>query len=280
MSKVYTYEFFQEYSTKTSRLRNRLPNDTLKIMGNIKEKLNIKDKSLFIRPVQLDKTVIMKKEKELGELYKLLNKISEKTYDKLILNIIETLKNIDEVSYFEMVTEKIFDIIISNEFYGELFARLYSDICVEYNIFKSLFIEKYNNHIVVFENIEYVSPNNNYDEYCIYVKKLDSVRSMTKFVLYCHSNNVCDFKEVVNLLLCLQKKIISNLEIEEKLNENEMCMNNMFIIYKNKLNELRNNEKWCEIMINHNLLKETNGKGKNNKIRFKLMDIDDLMNKN
>ena len=59
-----------------------------------------------------------------------------------------------------------------------------------------------------------------------------------------------------------------------------MCMNNMFIIYKNKLNELRNNEKWCEIMINHNLLKETNGKGKNNKIRFKLMDIDDLMNKN
>ena len=51
MSKVYTYEFFQEYSTKTSRLRNRLPNDTLKIMGNIKEKLNIKDKSLFIRPV-------------------------------------------------------------------------------------------------------------------------------------------------------------------------------------------------------------------------------------
>ena len=40
MSKVYTYEFFQEYSTKTSRLRNRLPNDTLKIMGNIKDSYN------------------------------------------------------------------------------------------------------------------------------------------------------------------------------------------------------------------------------------------------
>ena len=103
---------------------------------------------------------------------------------------------------------------------------------------------------------------------------------MTKFVLYCHTNNVCEFKEILNLLLCLQKKMISNLEIEEKLNENEICINNIFIIYKSKIKELRSEEKWNEMLLNHTLLKETNGKGKNNKIRFKLMDIDDLINKN
>ena len=280
MERLYTYEFFQSQSLKTSRLKNKLPNDTLKIMGTIKEKLNIKDKNIFMRPTYMDKTVIAKKEKELGELYKLLNKISSKTYDRLIVEVVETLHTIDEISYFDMVTEKIFDIIISNEFYGELFAKLYSEICVHFDVFKSLFIEKYNKHIERFEHIEYKSPNDNYDSYCLYVKKLDEIRSMTKFVLCCHSNKVCGFEEVVNLLLCLQKKMISNLEIEEKLNENEMCVNNIFIIFKDKITYLVDDERWNEIQLNHSVLKDTSGKGKNNKIRFKLMDIDDLMKTN
>ena len=242
MERVYNYEFFQSQSLKTSRLKNKLPNDTLKVMGTIKEKLNIKERNLFMRPTYMDKTVIAKKEKELGELYKLLNKISDKTYDKLIVKVLDTLHTIDEVSYFDMVTEKIFDIIISNEFYGELFSKLYSEICLHYDIFKSLFIEKYNKHIEGFEHIAYKSPNDDYDAYCLYVKKLDEIRSMTKFVLCCHSNSVCSFEEVVNLLLYLVQ-----------------------------------HEKWNEVQLNHSLLKDTNGKGKNNKIRFKLMDIDDLL---
>ena len=277
MKQVYTYDFFQIQSTKTSRLKNKLPNDTLKMMGMIKDKLNIKDKALFLRPTYMDKTIIAKKEKELGELYKLLNKISDKSYDKLIVQVLDTLKSIDEVNYFEMITSKIFDIISSNNFYGELFARLYKDISAHHEIFLSLFVDKYAVHINQFENIEYVSPNVNYDEYCNYVKKLDTIRSMTNFVLCCHTHGVCGLNEVIDLLICLQKKIINNLEMEEKISENESCINNIFIIYHNKLNHMIKSEQWDEICMNHQILKDSSGKGKNNKIRFKLMDIDDLI---
>ena len=279
MRKVYTYDYFQTQSTKTSRLKNKLPNDTLKMMGMIKDKLNIKDKALFIRPTYMDKTVIAKKEKELGELYKLLNKISDKTYDKLIVQVLDTLKNINEVNYFEMITSKIFDIISSNDFYSELFARLYKDIAAHHKIFLSLFVQKYNVHINQFENIEYVSPNENYDDYCSYVKKLDAIRSMTNFVLCCHTHGVCGLNEVMDLIVCLQKKIINNLEVEEKISENESCINNIFIIYQNKLDHMIDSKQWDEIRMNHQILKDTSGKGKNNKIRFKLMDIDDLIRK-
>ena len=39
-------------------------------------------------------------------------------------------------------------------------------------------------------------------------------------------------------------------------------------------------DEWDNIIENHKRLKEIKGDGKNSKIKFKMMDIDDLLSKN
>ena len=70
-----------------------------------------------------------------------------------------------------------------------------------------------------FNKIEYVSPNEDYDKYCNYIKSVDNIQSITKFFINCLNYSICSPDNIIDLLLLFQQKMIDHLEIEEKINK-------------------------------------------------------------
>lgn len=275
---TYDYSFFVKRSTELNRYDYSLSSEEQKKFNSIKFKLGIKDVNSFKR-VNQNKSGITKQKEELSEMYKVLNKITTKTYDKLSGSIIEYFKNIDDKELQKELCEKLFSIISSNGFYSELYAKLYHDMLEIHETFKDIFMKKIDSYIEGFKTLEYVSPNKDYDLYCNYVKQVDSIESVTKFIIHCAKLDICSTSNIMELLFSFQKRMIDNIDDSDSLIENEAYVNNIFIIIKEYSDFLSFHEEWDFVCRNIKYLKEESGDGKNNKIRFKIMDIDDLINK-
>ena len=276
---IYSYNFFIKKSNTLNRLKYKLPLSSMKKFSTIKQKLYIKESVDFKRPYSLDKTKLNKQKEELGEVYKILNKITDKTYDRLSTEILELIQNISDEKHQTEICEKIFMIISTNSFYSELYTELYSEMIKIHNSFHKIFITQYNSYKLSFNNIEYISPNEDYDKYCVYIKQIDNIKSITTFLINCLKYSICEPNELIDLLLMFQKKMIDQLEIKEKIYENENYINNIYLIIKEQIDILSFHDKWQYIIRNNNYLHEAQGMGKNNKIKFKIMDINDLITK-
>ena len=91
MGEYYTYSNFVAISKTLKRSEHSLPEDSLKCLYQIKKKLNIKELN-HMKYVELyEKPKIKKDGDVLNDVYKCLNKITEKTYDKLSKEIMEIM---------------------------------------------------------------------------------------------------------------------------------------------------------------------------------------------
>ena len=276
---VYSYDYFMKKSNTLNRLKYKLPNDSLKKFSLIKQKLFIKESADFKRYTSLDKTVLNKQKEELGEIYKILNKITDKTYDKLSVQILDIIQKIENEEQQNELCEKIFSIISTNSFFSELYTKLYAEMIKIDNSFHKIFNFHYDKYKESFNQIEYVSPNEDYDKYCNYIKLVDNIQSITKFFINCLNYSICTPDNIIDLLLLFQQKMIDQLEIQEKIYENENYINNIYLIIKEQIDILSFHEKWEYVLRNNTFLHENKGNGKNNKIKFKIMDINDLISK-
>ena len=227
----------------------------------------------------MDKTQINKQKDELAEVYKILNKITDKSYDKLSDQIFTIIKNISNIEYQQEICAKIFTIIASNSFYSEIYAKLYSQMIVLHESFAFAFNEEFQKYMKNFENIQYISSNEDYDKYCDYVKHINAIESMCTFFIKCMSYNICDANDIVSLILFLQQKLIDQTDDEEKIPENEAYINNIYLLIKECYDTILFHEQWEFIERNNTFLHEVKGVGKTNKIRFKIMDISDFIKK-
>lgn len=280
MASVLSYQDFIRLSYNLDRQKHFLPKESKTIINNIKKKLNISVLQDFQR-VKVEKTKINKNKDELGVLYMNLNKISDKTYDKLskeILTIIENMDSLDNEIQSE-ICNKFFDIISTNDYYCHLYAKLFSEITMLSPLFKRGFDTKMKEYLQKFKEIDYVSPNDDYDKYCDYVKVINNIKNFTMFLLKCFDVNICTIDNIVNICLDFQKIVIDQYNDETKLIENEVYVQNIFIIIKECIEVMYFHDNWELIKRNIHYLKDEGGAGKNNKIRFKLMDIQDVIKK-
>jgi hypothetical protein len=275
----YPYDFIMKQNQNMNRLKYKLPNDTMKLFANVKQKLNIKESDTFKRPYQMDKTQINKQKHELAEVYKVLNKITDKTYDKLSEQILTMIQNISNIECQKEICAKIFTIISSNSFYSDIYAKLYSQMIVLHESFADAFNEEFRKYMMNFENIKYISSNEDYDKYCDYVKHINSIESMCKFFIKCMSYNICSANDIVSLILFLQQKLINQTDDEEKISENEAYISNIYLLIKECCDTIMFHEQWEFVERNNSFLYDVHGVGKTNKIRFKLMDISDFIKK-
>lgn len=277
----YSYDFFQNISKSLDRKVHTLPPDTINIMYEIKTKLKIKDfndikkENSFERPVK-------KKGDVLNELYKVLNKITDKTYDKLseeIINIMNELNN-NDANKTDLISNKIFQIISNSSINSKLYAKLYRDIIKEHPYFKDLFTENVELYLENFKKIEYVSPNEDYDKFCLYIKHIEKMKHFTLFMVQCMYFSICDLDHIINILLHFQERSLETLHLAEHIAENEQITDTNYLIIKEIIDFAMVHESWEQIVDNHTKLHRFHGAGKNNKIRFKLMDIEECITKN
>ena len=211
-----------------------------------------------------------------------LNKITEKTYEKLLIDLINLIQliydNNDENK--DEITNFIFDFFTKNLFMSKIYSNIYTILCNKYDDFKIIILK----NLEKFDNILNYLENNDKDNI-----DMDYFKSYFLFYSNCYNYKIIDLTITQKILINFQSKLINLInEIDKK----EICENIselFFIFIKNSYNELKEkveiatmNEKNQFIFNNiHNIsnFKVYDYKSLSNKIIFKHKDLMDLFNK-
>ena len=276
------YNYFIKVSSTIDRKESKLPDDVNELLIQIKKKLNI-TKNNFKNLNFYEKPTIKKNDDIINELYKNLNKITSKTYDKLSIEIINIVTNEENINDDDKkkICYHFFEIITKNKIFSQLYAKLYNEFIIKNQNFKNIFKEQLFNYLKSFNTIEYVSSNENYDKYCLYVKQIEKINNFTLFLLTCLEYNICSIDEIIKFILLFQDKLTNFFSNKDKIYENDCYVSNIYTILKSEYvqKNIISHESWNVIKENNKKLQNLNGPGKNNKIKFKLMYIKYIIDK-
>jgi hypothetical protein len=217
----------------------------------------------------------------------LINKMTDKNYIDMrnkIIDVIEKIVSENSVSDLTTIGSNIFEIASSNRYYSKIYADLYSDLCSKFEFIKSKYEENFNMFTELFENIEYVDPNENYDKFCEINKVNEKRKSLATFyvnLMYC---GVIPKGEIMQITRNLLAKIYEYISIENKKNEVEELTETIALLYKKDLyknDQADNYEKIEGYTISDVIKKIANSKVKDyksltNKALFKFMDLIDM----
>jgi hypothetical protein len=230
-------------------------------------------------------------EKLVNEIRVLFNKVSNKNYDTQIPVIIESVKQFMETledtetsskeENFLKLTKVIFDIIYTNKFFGELYAKLYNELIQITPQFMDVLKEQIEK-IKSVQDLHYVDPNSDYDGYCNYTKSNDGKKSLIAFLIHMNKFQPSIFEYVVELLDYYVNMSIENADIENRMNEIEEITERIFLIITKSESILVEHSTWkTEILhkiITLSQMKMKEHKSISNRIIFRYMDIIDTMN--
>lgn len=264
---MYSYESIIDISFKMKK--STLSEETLIKLNNIRKILNIPVVEI------IKKTVIQKKQTEIAQIIKLLNKMTENNYEKLKVELFELVKSIDSIEDIHKITNAIFNIVSTNVFYSKFFSKLYTELIPLNKEFYFVFQTHYDSYLTELNKIEYISSSVDYDKFCDYNKQIDKMDSMLSFFINLMKNNICTVDNIANLCISLQKKLNIGIEIKEQTEHNEKMLNAIYIIIKESIDYLIFNSQME--LINNNIEYITNHPKITPKIKFKCMDLKEIL---
>jgi len=217
-----------------------------------------------------------------------LNKLTDKNYSDIsskIIDVIDKLivENIDSDDLLR-VSSIIFDIASTNRFYSKIYADLYSELSVKYEIMKSIFQENLDKFAELFDTIEYVDPGVNYDKFCQNNKSNEKRKALCCFYVNLMINGMISQSTIMLITRNLLEKITIFLNQEDKKNEVEEITENIALLYKKDMYKEYKLDSYPLIdgeTINDIIYKIANSKTKDyksltNKSLFKFMDMIDM----
>jgi hypothetical protein len=246
------------------------PAETNQLIHEIKKQLFIHNKTETFKI-----TKIHKQEDYCGTICKLLNKLTQSNYDKLKVELFELIANIEAKSDIDIITNKIFQIASSNIHLSKLFSALYKELIQKNNTFYTIFQDNFIKHSKSLSEIHYISPNEDYDGYCNYVKKIDQLKAGLSFFSNLMKYNICSLDNIVDLC----KELLGSLKIEmihkNNMEYKEELLQSIFIIIKEILDYLLFHKEW-EYIYN-TIIELKQHPNINPKLKFKCMDITDFV---
>jgi hypothetical protein len=219
-------------------------------------------------------------EAELDSIRSYINKMTDKNYPDMknkILEIIEKLVGVNTDEELSGIGTNIFEIASSNRYYSKIYAELYATLSTKFEFIKSKYQENFKKFTELFDNIEYVDPNENYDKFCEINKVNEKRKSLATFYMNLMFNGVISKDEIVKITKNLLEKLYNFISIENKKNEVEELTENISILYKKELyedsDELINGFTINEIVDKIANSKVKDNKSLTNKSLFKFMDL-------
>jgi hypothetical protein len=261
---IYTYDKIIDISLKLNKSNCKLNDNTLQIINNLKKQLNIP-------VIEILKKTTINKQDDISQIFKILNKLTDKNYEKLKPELFKIIQNINNLEEITKITELIFKIASSNIFFSNIFSKLYFELIQIKREFYNVFQERFDIHTQGIYNLNYVDPNINYDEYCLYIKRVEYLKSSLTFFINLMKHNICSLDNIVELCERLQNELLLNTATIE---QNEEYINNIYIIIKECIDYLIFHNKMETIYENINKIKSLNIC---KKINFKCMDIIDII---
>jgi len=178
-----------------------------------------------------------------------MNKLSDKNYNDIKDKIIENIDNIfnettDNDEILKIVTI-IFEIASTNRFYSKIYADLYTELIKKYDIMMNVFENNFNQFLSLFDVIEYVEPNVDYDKFCKINKDNEKRKALSTFFINLMNNNVITEIKIVNIIRNLMNQIYLFINESGKKNEVDELTENVALLYNKNLfksdNKLQNN---------------------------------------
>jgi hypothetical protein len=199
--------------------------------------------------------------------------------DTILKNISDLIAdNASEESMLK-IGNSIFNTASSNQFYSQVYARLFKDLLQQHDMFRTIFDASLTDFLELFRSIEYVDPKKDYDRFCEMNKTNDKRKAMSLFIVNLMKEGIVSSDQVVELVLDLQKMIREFLKTPGKTNEMDEISENLFIIIKNSHTYLSSTDEWVNILNSVtfiSLLKIKSYPSITNKTIFKHTDILEL----
>ena len=221
-------------------------------------------------------------EEEIDNMRILINKLTETSYDKISIKIIELLDTVNKSNNYDKdsiykIGYTIFNIASSNKFNSTIYANLCSELKIKFDFITDVIDYNLKHFTKMFENIEFVSHDEDYDKFCELNIMNDKRCAMTLFLTNLYKYDIITIDYIESNINNLQNSINKNMNEELKLKENEELVENLYILLTNiDLQVLKNISIWNTIY--DNITKITNidikmNKGISFKCKFKHMDI-------
>ena len=231
------------------------------------------------------KTVIINKdstdfEKCKFDVRDLLNKLTDNTYEairKKIFSIMDDLTDDD----MKVICPVMFDIMSSNIFYSGQYTSLFKEMIERYEIFLSIFKSNFSNFLNIFKKIEYISSDDNYNEFCKINKTNEKRRAQSKFFSNLMLKKIIPKENILKIVLTLQERIILYISDDESKHIIEEIIENIYIIFDTIYKSIDDDNEHMKLIITNVkwLLDNQNDYiSVSNKAVFKYMDILDHLN--
>ena len=236
-------------------------------------------------------TELTKKEegvdKDIDELRGLLNKLTSNNYEDMEKNIMKSLttiigKNCKEED-LEKIGEAIFEIGSINKFWSAVFAKLYKTILSTFPAMNEIYKKNFNNFLLLFNNIRYVSAEEDYDEFCKVNKENEKRRSIGSFFVHLMNNDVIKEVAIFELIKQLKETMLNFMDMENKKKEVAEFAENIVILINGgkerleayKLDVTFGWDECVEFIEDMTKRKVSNHPSLSNKVVFKFMDLEE-----
>jgi L-rhamnose mutarotase len=216
-----------------------------------------------------------------------LNKLTDKNYIDIFGKIIETIdqllaENVDSQDLFRVSTI-VFEIASANRFYSKIYADVYSELITKYKMMKSIFEDNLENFTALFNTIDYVDPNENYDKFCEVNKTNEKRKSLASFYINLMNNGIISRVKIISITRNLLSQIYTLLMQDDKKNQVDELTENVSILYNKEIYEDEEEEyeqidgyTIPEIIEKIAKSKVKDYKSLTNKTLFKFMDMIDM----
>jgi hypothetical protein len=160
-----------------------------------------------------------------------------------------------------------------------MYEDLYSDLINKFQIMEDIFQDNFKNFMNLFDNIEYVEPNVDYNKFCKINKDNEKRKSLAAFFVNLMNNNIISKDKIITIIRNLMSKIYLYINQDNKKNEVDELTENIAILYKKELfsregeYELIDGMTISEIIENLAHSKSKNYLSLSNKSIFKFMDL-------
>jgi len=168
-----------------------------------------------------------------------LNKLSDKNYESQKTTILDIIRELTEssTSIEEMlqVAGTLFEIASNNRFYSVLYANLYTEILNQFEVMREPFERNLAQFSELFETIEYVEPEVNYDKFCKNNKDNEKRKSLSAFFVNLMNNQVISSGIIYKITRNLVSKIYDCISLKDNKNVVDELAENIAILYKSDM---------------------------------------------
>lgn len=235
------------------------------------------------------------KEKCYNDLKLAFNKMTTKNYDTIIMSIKKLVEQLieneqsDDDDETESPYQKIFGIImnvICQTKNNGVYVKSLKELIGKYPIFVSSLDSFINDYYTSYEKMVDVNPSEDYEKYCILMKKNEQRRNKATFIIGLYNDNLLKSDELVELLKWCLTMVLQGVNEEgktllvEELSENIYIMISFLVDKEGFIHDKEN--KWDEIkemIYTCAKLKATETKSLSSRIIFKYMDVVDILSK-